>query len=151
MGLLTIKIPKHLLASLFKTQWSLYVKVCRLDVCIHTPKHLSCFQILSLCACIHKRAKAYSKSLSFLTLGLAIIPPVMTMKETPRKKTAVTSSLNEISTLCKKRSDYVFPEMKLRGLVSQFPHSWICERFIYPKIGPPILLQQTMQTNRGNI
>jgi hypothetical protein len=56
---------------------------------------------------------------------------------------------------------YVFPEMKLCGLViskkelkcsvSQFPNSCICEQFIYSRIGLPILLQLNRQTDPGNI
>jgi hypothetical protein len=35
---------------------------------------------------------------------------------------------------------------------SQFPHSCVCERFIYtPTIGTPIFLQQNTQTYQGNI
>ncbi len=34
-------------------------------------------------------------------------------------------------THCKEDPIYEFHEMKLRGLISQFPHSCICERFIY--------------------
>jgi hypothetical protein len=37
---------------------------------------------------------------------------------------------------------------------SQFLHSFICERFIYPTIGPPILsvfLQPSRQTDRSQI
>ncbi len=73
------------------------------------------------------------------------------MKETPRRRTGVTSSLNEISTHCKKRSDLCIPRNESKWPRSQFPHYCICERFMYPKIGPPILLQQTMQTDRGRI
>jgi hypothetical protein len=33
--------------------------------------------------------------------------------------------------LCTENPIHVFSEMKLRGLVPQFPHSYFCERFIY--------------------
>jgi len=36
----------------------------------------------------------------------------------------------------------VFPEMKLRGLVTNFVHSCFCERFMYFQDRPAILLQQ---------
>ncbi len=51
-------------------------------------------------------------------------------------------------------SIYVFPEMKLCGLViskKEFPHSFICERFIFPRTGLPIMLQPNRQTAPGNI
>ncbi len=32
---------------------------------------------------------------------------------------------------CKEDPNYVFPEIKLLGLVSQFPYSYTCERFMY--------------------
>jgi hypothetical protein len=45
----------------------------------------------------------------------------------------------------------VFPEMKLRGLIPNFPvHVSVSDLFI-PTIGPPILLQQNRRTDRGNI
>jgi hypothetical protein len=58
---------------------------------------------------------------------------------------------------------YVFPEMKLRGLVisktelqyndlsPQLPDSCICERFNNSRIGLPILLHPNRQTDPGNI
>jgi hypothetical protein len=57
---------------------------------------------------------------------------------------------------------YVFPEMKLCSLliskteleysVSQFLHSYICERFMnISRVGLPILLQGNMWTDPGNI
>jgi hypothetical protein len=49
---------------------------------------------------------------------------------------------------CKENSYYIFPEIKLRGLVPN-----VCERFILYilRIYPPILLQPNWQTNHGNI
>jgi hypothetical protein len=58
-------------------------------------------------------------------------------------------------------SIYVFPEMKLCSLltsktefycaVSQFLQSYICERFIFSRIGLSILLRPNMWTDPGNI
>ncbi len=46
----------------------------------------------------------------------------------------------------------IFPEKDLRGLSPYFnPHSSVCERFIYPTIGLPILLQENIWTDTGNI
>ncbi len=41
----------------------------------------------------------------------------------------------------------IFSDKALRGLSPQFPHSCVCERFIYcnPRIGPHIFLQQNRQ------
>jgi hypothetical protein len=52
---------------------------------------------------------------------------------------------------CKEDSNYVFPEIKLRGLGSQFPYSihTFVSGFFIPRIGPPILLQLNRQTARG--
>ena len=54
-------------------------------------------------------------------------------------------------THCTGNPIYVFPEMKLRGLV---PTSYIhvsVSGLYSPKIGLPIWLQQNRQTNSGNI
>ncbi len=51
---------------------------------------------------------------------------------------------------CKEDSDYVLPEIKLRGLVPNFHiHTSVSDIYI-PRIGPPILLQPNRQTYRGN-
>jgi hypothetical protein len=42
---------------------------------------------------------------------------------------------------------YVFPEMKLRGLVPHFTFMFVCAIYI----GPPILLQPNRWTDPGNI
>jgi hypothetical protein len=55
---------------------------------------------------------------------------------------------------CKEDPIYVFPDIDLRGRVPNFHiHVCICEYFIYPTIGPHILLQQKRQTdiNRSKI
>jgi hypothetical protein len=52
---------------------------------------------------------------------------------------------------CKEDSNYVFPEIKLRGLVPSFHiHTSLSDLYM-PRIGPPILLQPNRQTDRGNI
>jgi hypothetical protein len=52
---------------------------------------------------------------------------------------------------CKVDSNYVLPEIKLRGLVPNF-HFHISVSYLYiPRIGPPISLQPNRQTDRGNI
>ncbi len=46
---------------------------------------------------------------------------------------------------------YVFPEMKLRGLVpNSYIHVSVSDLYI-PRIGLPIWLQQNRQTNPGNV
>ncbi len=45
---------------------------------------------------------------------------------------------------------YVFPEMKLRGLVPNFSIHVSMSDLCIPIIGPPILLQQNRRTARGN-
>jgi hypothetical protein len=51
----------------------------------------------------------------------------------------------------KEDSNYVFPEIKLRGLVQNF-HIYTSVSDLYiPGIGLPILLQPNRQTDRGNI
>ncbi len=52
-------------------------------------------------------------------------------------------------THCTENRIYIFQEMKLRGLVSQFLHS--CEYLYIPRIGLPIWLQQNWHTDPGNI
>jgi hypothetical protein len=52
---------------------------------------------------------------------------------------------------CKEDSNYVFPEIKVSGLVPSFHiHSSVSDLYT-PRIGPPILLQPKRQTDRGNI
>jgi hypothetical protein len=54
-------------------------------------------------------------------------------------------------TLYPENPIYVFPEMKLRGLVPSFNiHVSVNDLYI-PRIGLPILLQQNRQTDPGNI
>ncbi len=55
------------------------------------------------------------------------------------------------STHCKEISIYVFPGKELRGLSPDF-HMHVSVSHLYiPMIGPPIFLQQNMQTDRGNV
>jgi hypothetical protein len=50
---------------------------------------------------------------------------------------------------CKQDPIYVFPELKLRGLVPNFYiHVSVSDLYI-PTIGPPIVLQQNRQTILG--
>ncbi len=55
---------------------------------------------------------------------------------------------------CKEISIYVFPDKELRGLSPNFHihqiHVSVSDLYI-PAIGPPIFLQQNMQTDGGNI
>ncbi len=52
---------------------------------------------------------------------------------------------------CKEDSNDVFPEIKLRGFVPDFPiHTSVGDSYI-PRIGPLILLQPNRQTDSGNI
>ena len=56
-----------------------------------------------------------------------------------------------ITMHCTEIPIYVFPEMKLRGLVPKsYIHVSVSDLYI-PKIGLPIWLQQIRQTNPGNI
>ncbi len=52
---------------------------------------------------------------------------------------------------CKEDPIYVFPEMKLRGLVPIFHIHVSVSNLYIPRIDPPILLQQYRQTNPENI
>jgi hypothetical protein len=49
---------------------------------------------------------------------------------------------------CKQDPMYVFPIETARPR-SQFLHSCVCERFIHPTIGPPILLLENRETVLG--
>jgi hypothetical protein len=52
---------------------------------------------------------------------------------------------------CTENPIYVFPEMKLHGLILNFHiHVSVCILYI-PRIGLPIWLQQKRQTDPGNI
>jgi hypothetical protein len=52
---------------------------------------------------------------------------------------------------CKEDSNFVFLEIKLRGLVPNFYiHTSVSDLYI-PRISPPILLQPNRQTNRSQI
>ncbi len=52
---------------------------------------------------------------------------------------------------CNENPIYVFPEMKLRGLVpNSYIHVSVSDVHI-PRIGLPICLQQNRQTDPGNI
>jgi hypothetical protein len=53
-------------------------------------------------------------------------------------------------TQCRKFEANI-PRKGIARSQSQFPHSRTCERFIYPTIGLPILLQENMWTDPGNI
>ncbi len=64
--------------------------------------------------------------------------------------------VNEVGGPCykdtvPKNSEQIFPEKELLGLSSQFPHSCVCEQFVYPRIGLSILLEEYMWTDPGNI
>jgi hypothetical protein len=49
------------------------------------------------------------------------------------------------------KSDYVFPEMKLRSLIpNSYIHACVSDLYIL-RIGLPILLQQNKQTDHGKI
>jgi hypothetical protein len=52
--------------------------------------------------------------------------------------------------LCIKNPIYVFPEMKLRGLVPNSNVHVSVSNLYIPRISPPILLQQNRQTDSGN-
>ncbi len=52
---------------------------------------------------------------------------------------------------CEEGPIYVFPEMKLRGFVPNFRIHVSVSNLYIPTIGPPILMEQNMQTDCGNI
>jgi hypothetical protein len=52
---------------------------------------------------------------------------------------------------CKQDPIYVFPEMKLRGLVPSFQIRVFASDLYIPTTGPIILLQQNRRTIRGSI
>jgi hypothetical protein len=54
-------------------------------------------------------------------------------------------------THCKEDPIYVFPEMKLRGLIPNIHRCLSVSDFYIPTIGPPILLQQIQADRPGNI
>jgi hypothetical protein len=61
------------------------------------------------------------------------------------------SLYNNYNLHCKEDSIYVFPEIKLRGLVPNFHiHTSVSDLYI-PRIGPPILLKRNRQSDRCNI
>jgi hypothetical protein len=54
-------------------------------------------------------------------------------------------------THCTENPFYVFPEMKLRGLIpNSYSHVSVSDLYI-PRVGSPIWRQQNMQTNPGNM
>ncbi len=62
----------------------------------------------------------------------------------------MTANNNTLQRYNTENSKQIFPEKDLLGPIL---HSWVCERFIYcnPTIGQPILLQENMWTDPGNI
>ena len=48
-----------------------------------------------------------------------------------------------------RKSNYVFPEKGIAQPQSQFPHSCVCEQFIFSQDRPHIFLQKNSQTDRG--
>jgi hypothetical protein len=72
-------------------------------------------------------------------------------RSTPRRTPTAASSTSRYRMHCKEDSNYVFPEIKQRGLVLNCHiHISVSDLYI-PRIGPPILLQPNKQTDRGNI
>jgi hypothetical protein len=53
--------------------------------------------------------------------------------------------------ICKEDSNYVFPDIELRGLVLNFHIHTSASDLYISSIGPSILLQPNRQTDRGNI
>jgi len=52
---------------------------------------------------------------------------------------------------CKEDPIYLFPEIKLRGLVPGFHIHTSVSDLYFLRIGPPVLLQPNRQTDPGNI
>jgi hypothetical protein len=70
---------------------------------------------------------------------------------TKTKQFAPLSFYSEKQLHRKEDSNYVFPEIKLRGLVPSFHnHTPVSDLYI-PRICPPILLQPNWLTDHGNI
>ncbi len=58
---------------------------------------------------------------------------------------------HQVSLHCTENPIYVFPEMKLRGLVPNY-YIHVSVSYLYiPRIGLPIWLQQNRQTNPGDL
>jgi hypothetical protein len=55
------------------------------------------------------------------------------------------------NAICKEYSNFVFPEINLRGLVPNFHFHTSLSDFYIPGIGPPIFLHPNRQIDRGNI
>ncbi len=62
-----------------------------------------------------------------------------------------TSTISSFWTTLQRRFKLCVPRNQTGRPCSQFPYSYICERFIYSQDRSPILLQPNRQTDRGNI
>ncbi len=61
-------------------------------------------------------------------------------------------ALRETNVLhCNENINYVFPFLKIVRPQSQFQHSCVCERFIFPQDWSTYFLQQNRQIYRGSI
>ncbi len=50
-----------------------------------------------------------------------------------------------------RKSHFCIPFLGILRSQSKFPHSWVCERFIYSQDRSTYFLQQNRQINRGNV
>jgi hypothetical protein len=71
------------------------------------------------------------------------------MPPPPVKEETRSFFLSSFFLHCNENPIYVFPFWKLRGPQSQFSHSCVCERFIYPQDQSTYFLQQNRQNNRS--
>jgi hypothetical protein len=78
------------------------------------------------------------------------VPDIFRIKSNVLSPLNGPGRLNAVDAL-QRNFDYVFPEKELRGLSPNFHiHVSVSDLYI-PVVGPPIFLQQNMQTDRGNI
>ncbi len=116
---------------------------------------------LSLCVCVNNfKGCGPGTVTTVLGIDLTAVYTMIKCKVYSIVCTATTITFRERDTHprslwahmhCKENSNYVFPEIKLRGLVpNDRIHAFVSDLYI-PRISPPILLQLNMQTDRGNI
>jgi hypothetical protein len=79
-----------------------------------------------------------------VTSGLAFIRIIYAPREARGRQGFISSSLQRKSYLC-------IPFLRIALSQSQFPHSCVCERFLYPQDWSTYFLQQNRQIDCGNI
>ncbi len=102
-------------------------------------------------------------SISYIIFGLATAFPIFFMSrlylytvqdmESIEKKRFVVHICHNAHTAKAQYGIFVtnIPRKVIVRPQSQFPNSCVCELFIIPRIGLPVLLQENMWTDSGNI